>query len=301
MAKNDKAAAQRAKKKHQKDKKRKLEVVKKRRTEAERLAVEAEVRSMHRAREDVLRDWKPEQEGVHGLAMRSQRNLFETARSLEHLAHHGTALPDYLWTTSRIAALSTEDIVAKLAPIGIETSQAGFAEGSKQDISALGYWERAWEPGLADTTPVRDLDFAALAACELWQRWQPERPSSEMMLARLIDADEAEHHEDYALAGEKALEMWSFLRTTLPGKRTVDQIQERLHVDWDFMSWTDQLFEYGDKTRETRPELGARIAEAFEQMLAEVTDADEDERLEWIDFRAKLTAPAGSVPAVAGT
>ena len=293
MAKNNsKAAAQRAKKKHQKDTKRKLDVAAKRRSEAERAAGEAAVRAIQKAREDVLREWKPEIEGIHGLAMRSQRNLFETARSLEHLAHHGTALPDYLWTVSRVAAMSTEDIVTKLGGIGIETDQARFVSGSKQDISALGYWERALEPGLADTTPVRDLDFAALATCELWQRWQSERPSSEMMLGLLIDADEAEHHEDHALAGEKSLQMWGFLRTVLPETRTVAQIEAALHVDWDFLSWTDQLVEYGQAVRETKPELAQRIAAAVDQFIAEVSDAGDEERDAWREDRATLTVPA---------
>src|SRR5690242_1741157 len=107
MAKNDKHAAQRAKKKHERDKKRKDAVAKKRRNEAERTAAVAAVRSLQKAREDILRAWNPEKEGVHGLAMRSQRNLYETARSLEHLAHHGQELPAFLWTPKRITAMST--------------------------------------------------------------------------------------------------------------------------------------------------------------------------------------------------
>jgi hypothetical protein len=297
MAKNSKHAAQRAKKKNEKDKKRKTQALARRRDDAFRAAAAAEIRARQKAGEDVYRDWKPELEGIHGLALRTRRSVFETARTLEHLVHHGTALPDYIWTSTRVRALPTEELVAKLAALGITADRERFLEGTRQDISALAFWEREWEPGVADTTHVRELDFAALATCDLWRRWQPERPSSQMLLDLLIDSDEARHHEDFALAAEKSLELWSRLREVLPGTRTIAQAQDRIGVKWDFVALVDELYEHTDAAREKRPDLLARTATALDQVLAEMTDIEEAVREEWTDYRLDLGA-SGQKPAL---
>lgn len=84
------------------------------------------------------------------------------------------------WTIGRVAAMTTEAIVEQLRQIGVQPDRERFLALAASHWSACevaDIWF-ARDPG---TGRGKDEDFKLLAACELWKRWIPDRPSMEML------------------------------------------------------------------------------------------------------------------------
>jgi hypothetical protein len=84
------------------------------------------------------------------------------------------------WTIQKVAAMTTERIEAQLAAFGVSHSRERFlalAEGRTSAWSISEVWLGT------DAVSCRDTDegFLGLAACELWKRLLPDRPSIEMI------------------------------------------------------------------------------------------------------------------------
>jgi len=106
------------------------------------------------------------------------------------------------WSIARMATLSTEDILARLDALGVSISQQRMAELVKGRLDAWGLGE-SWCDAAGIVDRVHDEDFVCLAACELWKRWLPEPPSTEMIDDWM--------QEGYALVERspvQALEVW---------------------------------------------------------------------------------------------
>ena len=108
-----------------------------------------------------------------------------------------------LWTPRKVAALSTEDILAQLRLLGVDPSPGAYlalAEGQTSGWAISKYWRAA----IAGPLSRHTNDFLGLAACELWKRYCPERPSIEML--------DDQMQEGYRLAGDgqeaKACDVW---------------------------------------------------------------------------------------------
>ena len=84
------------------------------------------------------------------------------------------------WTISKVAAMTTEAIEQQLLAYGVRHTRDRFLELSEGRYSAWAISE-AWKK----TDPIncvgKQVDFLGLAACELWKRWIPDRPSVEML------------------------------------------------------------------------------------------------------------------------
>ena len=84
------------------------------------------------------------------------------------------------WTTKKLAAMTTETIEAQLAAFGVKHSRERFVMLASGRNSA---WTIA-EDWLKDDSVKcsgKEEDFLGLAACELWKRLMPDRPSMEML------------------------------------------------------------------------------------------------------------------------
>ncbi len=84
------------------------------------------------------------------------------------------------WTIKKVAAMSTDAIETQLQAYGVAHSCERFlalAEGRTSAWSLSEVWLAS------DPTRCRgkDEDFLGLAACELWKRYLPDRPSIEMI------------------------------------------------------------------------------------------------------------------------
>ena len=96
-----------------------------------------------------------------------------------------SALPEHrvrllgMWRGSTVAAMSEQAIEYRLLLMGALYDRTEFVERTKTKLSAWGISEE-WGKGLVALSRA-DQDFFGLAACELWRRLCPERPSLEMI------------------------------------------------------------------------------------------------------------------------
>lgn len=114
------------------------------------------------------------------------------------------------WTISKVAALSTERIEAQLRDYGVRHSRERFLRLALGTDSAWTISE-AWTEQDPLKCEGKQADFLGLAACELWKRLLPERPSIEMLDDWMQDG--------YRLAGEhrhaEACDVWERVWNTL--------------------------------------------------------------------------------------
>jgi len=116
---------------------------------------------------------------------------------------------------SKIAALTTDALLVRLRALGLTVTTDRFAAETADLDSAWTLGERWCER--VDTSleaARRDpvwTDLVCLAACELWKRWQPERPSDEMLEDLIQVGLEADREEDFATTCEHWLKVWGLL------------------------------------------------------------------------------------------
>ncbi|MFN7147592.1 MAG: hypothetical protein ACK4YP_27740, partial [Myxococcota bacterium] len=187
--KND---AKRAAKKHAKEKKRQKKVAEKRATMAVRQA-------------DPLAHWKPALHGVEGLARMLQTDSHDASVLADHMAKSGRKDAKEAWIPSRVAAFSTEALVAELATRGVVTEEATFVAAAEGYQSARQLAAEVWGPLLAETATVHDRDLVGQAAEVLWERWIPGRVTDETLRDRLRDVHDLEDDGDATLEAVEAL------------------------------------------------------------------------------------------------
>jgi tetratricopeptide (TPR) repeat protein len=107
------------------------------------------------------------------IKMRDDPRLIETAQPQERAGLLR------LWRASKVSAMATNEIERRLGQLGVPYDPARFMEMTRGHDSA---WEisEGWSEGLPALS-LADRDFLGLAACELWRRLVPERPSLEMI------------------------------------------------------------------------------------------------------------------------
>lgn len=100
------------------------------------------------------------------------------------------------WTIKKVASMSTEAIEAQLTAYGVHHTRERFLHLAEGRTSA---WPISDEWIATDPVTCRgkEEDFLGLAACELWKRYLPDRPSTEMIDDWMQDG--------YTLQGEHKL------------------------------------------------------------------------------------------------
>ncbi|HLA81137.1 MAG TPA: hypothetical protein VJP78_05815, partial [Thermoleophilia bacterium] len=119
------------------------------------------------------------------------------------------------WTLAKVAAMSTDAIEEQLRAGGVRYARESFLAQASQRFSAWSFAEQ-W----LETDPViwhgKKENFLGMAACELWKRLMPERPSMEML--------DDWTQEGYALADEgheaDACDVWWRVWQHLHGRLT---------------------------------------------------------------------------------
>lgn len=107
------------------------------------------------------------------------------------------------WTPQKVSILSTKDIVERLRRLDIDASPGNFLALARDRFSAWDIGEQ-WADGLKKEFAANETDFICLAACELWKRYCPERPSMEM----LDDWMQEGYDFDETRQTDRALEIW---------------------------------------------------------------------------------------------
>ena len=84
------------------------------------------------------------------------------------------------WTPRKVAALGTEELLAQLRPLNVDASREAYLALAADQTSAWVISEH-WRAAVTGRLSRHADDFLGLAACELWKRYCPERPSLEML------------------------------------------------------------------------------------------------------------------------
>jgi hypothetical protein len=114
------------------------------------------------------------------------------------------------WTPSRVASFDTEEIAARLRRLGIDPSRDAYLELAERHTSAWDLSEEWYSP-IQRRLSRDQKDFVSLAACELWKRYCPERPSVEMLDDSMQDGYRLREDRQESQACERWWEVWEII------------------------------------------------------------------------------------------
>ena len=212
--------------------------------------------------------------------------LFEESEQFAHMQRREPERARRFCTPREVAALSTEEIVDRLRKLDIDATRETYLAQAEGRTSAWALSE-PWR-GASQKRPLLryDDDFLGLAACELWKRYCPERPSIEML------DDEMQAGYRRSMEGEGAgacanwARVWETIRERLrPEMRTIDDAAAVFSGMQALYNWVqDYLLELRNAAVDERgyAETGVRLCE---EVLAQFPDEDE---LFLINFRGDL-------------
>lgn len=127
--------------------------------------------------------------------------------------------PADAWERSDIEALSTDEIVEKLADYGIETNETAFRNRA-EDLNAATALSDQWEAEYEVDATGYDLDFIWMAAEELWERWTPEIPNKERIYDFVQDGRDLREKGNRAVACDQWLTAWEYILAVIPDDST---------------------------------------------------------------------------------
>ncbi len=198
--------------------------------------------------------------------------------------HQIAALMDK-WTSAKVARLETAEIVSRLEQLGIDGQPSAFVvlTGGRASAWSIG---KTWMDGLSVPPGKGDEDFVCLAACELWKRYCPERPSMEMLDDWVSDGYELTDERMSVEAIKVWLRVWEHLRPRIePHMTTFDAVDPIFQISQFFGNWIQ------DFTMEIHNAAidDPKYAEIGIRVIREVLDQFVDENLNTVlNFRCEL-------------
>ena len=145
------------------------------------------------------------------------------------------------WSIAKVASFETPEIVWRLEQLGIDAHPPAFAGLTAGRSSAWSVGE-AWVDGMSTPLDQDEDDFICLAACELWKRYWPERPSMEMVddwVTEGYDLSEAGKEDEAADVWWRA---WAHVRSTLqPHMTTLEAADPVFKVTQFFGNWIGDI------------------------------------------------------------
>lgn len=173
-----------------------------------------------------------------------------------------------------VARLRTDEICRRLTALGVDPSPARFLELAAGRTSA---WDVSdvWRREIGRKLPKPDADFIGLAACELWKRYCPERPSVEM-LDDWMEEGYAHFEHDDREACRIWWKVWEVLRPRLtPAMRTTAAARAVFDGSQCLFNWTQDFslaFQNASRDGEKeQAELGIRY---LSELIAQFRDED---------------------------
>ena len=141
------------------------------------------------------------------------------------------------WSSAKVARFETAEIVSRLEKLGIDGHQAVFVvlTGGRTSAWSIG---KTWMNGLSVPPDGADDDFICLAACELWKRYCPERPSMEMLDDWVTEGYDLSQARRNVEAVEIWLRVWEHVRPRIePHMTTFDAADAVFQVSQFFGNW----------------------------------------------------------------
>ena len=140
--------------------------------------------------------------------------LFENSEQFARMKRLEPEKARLFWTPQKVAALSTETILAKLRALDIDASREAYLTLAGNRTSAWTISDR-WRADITKPLSRYDQDFLGLAACELWKRYCPEHPSIEMLDDQMQEGYRLASERQRAKACETWWEVWQTIRSRL--------------------------------------------------------------------------------------
>lgn len=211
--------------------------------------------------------------------------LFENSEQFARMKRLEPARARRFWTPRKVAALDTEEILAPLHALGIEASRETYLALAEGQTSAWAISEQ-WYEAIDSPLSRYEEDFLGLAACELWKRYCPERPSIEMLDDRMQEGYRLASEGQKAKACDGWWEVWQTIRSRLhPEMRTVQDAEVVFDGTQCLYNWVqDFALELHNTALEERryAKIGVQLCE---EVIAHFPDEGE---LFLINFRAEL-------------
>ena len=198
------------------------------------------------------------------------------------------------WTLAKVAAMTTDQIEAQLRSFGVDHTADRFHQLSQGLHSA---WDVSEKWFASDRVSCRGLDedFLGVAACELWKRLLPERPSIEMVDDWIEDGHQCEYTDEVA-ACEPWWKAWCALYPRLqPKMDTMDSTTEVYDGTYLLFNWC-QSFETALHNASRRDpgyiEIGKRYCTEW---LVQFVGEGDDFRVRFTGTLAEFTCKLGQV------
>jgi len=134
--------------------------------------------------------------------------------------------PADAWELSDVEALSTDEIVEKLADHGIETSESTFRNRIENFNSATTLSEQ-WEAEYEVDATSYDQDFIWMAAEVLWKRWAPNIPNKERIYDFVQEGRDLREKGNRAEACDRWLTAWEYIVAVTPDEITTIEEADR--------------------------------------------------------------------------
>jgi hypothetical protein len=204
---------------------------------------------------------------------------------LSQLSKRAVAALKDKWTITKVAGLETSEIVLRLEKLGIDGHQAAFVvlTGGRTSAWSVG---KTWMERLSPPPGDGAVDFICLAACELWKRYCPERPSMEMQDDWLTDGYDLCEARKNVEAVEIWLRVWEHVRPRIePHMTTFSAADAMFQISQFFGNWIQ------DFTMEIHNAAihDKKYAEIGIRVIHEVLDQFVDESLSTVlNFRCEL-------------
>jgi hypothetical protein len=184
-----------------------------------------------------------------------------------------------LWTPSQLGAMSTDEIEKRLRDLGVDPSRDRFLELPEGYTSA---WELSdvWREEIPRGRWDAEVDdFVGLAACELWKRHSPDRPSVEMLDDWMQDG----YMLDMSNRCAEAASLWSKLWRVLsgrftPGMTTFDDADVLVAGTQCVGNWMQDFLTTLRNVSIDEPAYAEKGVEVIEQALEQFSDEAPRER-----------------------
>ena len=198
--------------------------------------------------------------------------------------------PTDAWERSDLKTLSTDQIVAKLADHGIETSEAAFRNRA-DDLNAATALSDQWKAEYEVDATGHDHDFIWMAAEELWERWTPEIPNKERIYDFVQDGRDLREQGNRAVACDQWLTAWEYILAVIPdGSTTIEAADQAIPTFLSLEPFIRSLDSDLATVAEDDPAYHEHRLEFCREVCEQFPDADDEFLLDFRHFVADSLA-----------
>ncbi len=201
--------------------------------------------------------------------------------------------PADAWELSDVEALSTDEIVAKLANHGIETNETAFRNRVEDCNSATALSEQ-WEAEYEVDATGYDQDFIWMAAQELWERWTTDVPNKERICDFVQEGRDLREKGNLAEACDQWLTAWEYILAVIPDdSTTIEETDRTLPTFLSLKAFIRTLDSDLATVAEDDPAYHEHRLEFCREVCDQFPDADDEVLLDFRHFVADSLAELG--------